>query len=241
MARLIAEIRAPWETRLAERLAVSETLLYRRGNFNGSFDELLLDALGKRLDAPSRLLAGLPLGDHRAAGPAHHARGRLRPHRAHVSEHARARADGRRDPPGDGGRRRQPLPSRPLLPAGRRHAAGGRPDLHDRSAPDDGRRASRTSGSPAVRCRRRSATRWRAGRAWGRRLRARPRPRCWPRTCATSAASGSTRGPASAWWASPRRADRRSGARTHHGPRRDPAWPVDPLLGAGVAAPQSTS
>jgi sulfur-oxidizing protein SoxB len=51
MARLIREIRAPYEARLAEPLAVSETLLYRRGNFNGSFDEILLDALLKRLDA----------------------------------------------------------------------------------------------------------------------------------------------------------------------------------------------
>jgi sulfur-oxidizing protein SoxB len=62
MARLIAEIRAPWETRLAERLAVSETLLYRRGHFNGSFDELLLDALGKRLDAPIAFSPGFRWG-----------------------------------------------------------------------------------------------------------------------------------------------------------------------------------
>ena len=39
MARLIREIRAPHEAKLAERLAVSESLLYRRGNFNGTFDE----------------------------------------------------------------------------------------------------------------------------------------------------------------------------------------------------------
>src|SRR5215472_14046793 len=51
MARLIREIRAPWEARLAEPLAISETLLYRRGNFNGSFDEVVLDALLKRADA----------------------------------------------------------------------------------------------------------------------------------------------------------------------------------------------
>jgi sulfur-oxidizing protein SoxB len=62
MARLIAEIRAPWETRLAERLAVSESLLYRRGHFNGSFDELLLDALGKRLDAPIAFSPGFRWG-----------------------------------------------------------------------------------------------------------------------------------------------------------------------------------
>ena len=45
MAAYIRSVRAPFEARLAERLAVTETLLYRRGNFNGSFDEVVLDAL----------------------------------------------------------------------------------------------------------------------------------------------------------------------------------------------------
>jgi sulfur-oxidizing protein SoxB len=62
MARLIREIRAPWEARLAERLAVSETLLYRRGNFNGSFDEVVLDALLKRFDAQVALSPGFRWG-----------------------------------------------------------------------------------------------------------------------------------------------------------------------------------
>jgi sulfur-oxidizing protein SoxB len=62
MARLIREIRAPWEARLAEPLAVSETLLYRRGNFNGSFDEVVLDALLKRFDAQVALSPGFRWG-----------------------------------------------------------------------------------------------------------------------------------------------------------------------------------
>jgi len=62
MARLISEIRGPWEAQLAERLAVSETLLYRRGNFNGSFDEILLDALLKRFDAQVALSPGFRWG-----------------------------------------------------------------------------------------------------------------------------------------------------------------------------------
>src|SRR5260370_38433563 len=45
MARLIAAKRAPYLEKLAEKLAVSEALLYRRGNFNGSMDQLILDAL----------------------------------------------------------------------------------------------------------------------------------------------------------------------------------------------------
>ena len=45
MAALIEKIRAPYKARLEEKLAVSEGLLYRRGNFNGSWDQLILDAL----------------------------------------------------------------------------------------------------------------------------------------------------------------------------------------------------
>ena len=41
----IARSRAPYEAQLNEPLAVSEGLLFRRGNFNGSFDQLLLDGL----------------------------------------------------------------------------------------------------------------------------------------------------------------------------------------------------
>ena len=45
MNALIDKIRAPHKAKLAEKLAVSEGLLYRRGNFNGSWDQLILDAI----------------------------------------------------------------------------------------------------------------------------------------------------------------------------------------------------
>jgi sulfur-oxidizing protein SoxB len=45
MDALIARLRAPWEARLAEPLAVTEGLLYRRGNFSGTWDQLLVEAL----------------------------------------------------------------------------------------------------------------------------------------------------------------------------------------------------
>ena len=45
MMTLIENIRAPHKTRLEEKLAISEGLLYRRGNFNGSWDQLILDAM----------------------------------------------------------------------------------------------------------------------------------------------------------------------------------------------------
>ena len=45
MAAAIDAMRAPHQAKLAEKLAVSEGLLFRRGNFNGSWDQLILDAL----------------------------------------------------------------------------------------------------------------------------------------------------------------------------------------------------
>ncbi len=45
MDALITKIRAPYEGKLAEQLAVTEGLLYRRGNFNGTGDQLIVDAL----------------------------------------------------------------------------------------------------------------------------------------------------------------------------------------------------
>ncbi len=45
MDSLITKIRAPYESKLNETLATTDALLYRRGNFNGSFDQLILDAL----------------------------------------------------------------------------------------------------------------------------------------------------------------------------------------------------
>jgi sulfur-oxidizing protein SoxB len=45
MDALITKIRAPYEAKLGETLAVTDGLLYRRGNFNGSWDQLVCDAL----------------------------------------------------------------------------------------------------------------------------------------------------------------------------------------------------
>lgn len=45
MAALIRKLRAPFENKLNEKLAVTEALLYRRGNFTGTFDQVILDAL----------------------------------------------------------------------------------------------------------------------------------------------------------------------------------------------------
>src|SRR6266581_3623275 len=62
MAKLIDEIRGPHESALGERLAVSDSLLYRRGNFNGTFDELILDALIRLGDAQIAFSPGFRWG-----------------------------------------------------------------------------------------------------------------------------------------------------------------------------------
>jgi S-sulfosulfanyl-L-cysteine sulfohydrolase len=45
MEALITRVRAPYEAKLNEQLALTDGTLYRRGNFNGSFDQLIVDAL----------------------------------------------------------------------------------------------------------------------------------------------------------------------------------------------------
>ena len=45
MDALITKVRAPYLDKLNQKLAVTDGLLYRRGNFNGSWDQLLCDAL----------------------------------------------------------------------------------------------------------------------------------------------------------------------------------------------------
>jgi sulfur-oxidizing protein SoxB len=57
MEALIDKGRAPHEAKLAEKLAFTDGLLYRRGNFNGSWDQLLCDAL---MDVQSAEIAFSP-------------------------------------------------------------------------------------------------------------------------------------------------------------------------------------
>jgi len=45
MAAHIEKVRAPYKDKLSEKLAVTEGLLYRRGNFNGTSDQLIIDAM----------------------------------------------------------------------------------------------------------------------------------------------------------------------------------------------------
>ncbi|MCA1804587.1 MAG: thiosulfohydrolase SoxB [Xanthomonadaceae bacterium] len=48
--------------KLSEKLAVSEDLLYRRGNFNGTFDQVIVDALMEQVDAQIAFSPGFRWG-----------------------------------------------------------------------------------------------------------------------------------------------------------------------------------
>jgi len=62
MAKLIHSIREPFEGKLSEKLATTESTLFRRGNFNGSFDQLILDGLMQMKDAPIAFSPGFRWG-----------------------------------------------------------------------------------------------------------------------------------------------------------------------------------
>jgi len=62
MAALITKLRAPFAARLAEPLAVTDGLLYRRGNFNGSWDQLVCDALMQQQGAEIAFSPGFRWG-----------------------------------------------------------------------------------------------------------------------------------------------------------------------------------
>ena len=70
MSKLIAKVRAPYESKLNEKLATTEGLLYRRGNFNGSFDQLILDGLMAQKNAEIAFSPGFRWGTSLLPGQA---------------------------------------------------------------------------------------------------------------------------------------------------------------------------
>jgi sulfur-oxidizing protein SoxB len=68
MDALITRVRAPYESQLAEVLARTDGTLYRRGNFNGTGDQLLLNAMMAVQDAPIAFSPGFRWGTSLLAG-----------------------------------------------------------------------------------------------------------------------------------------------------------------------------
>jgi sulfur-oxidizing protein SoxB len=63
VAQVVEQWRAPHKAMLEEELADVETLLYRRGNFTGTMDQLICDALLEQLDAQIVMSPGFRWGN----------------------------------------------------------------------------------------------------------------------------------------------------------------------------------
>lgn len=62
MAALVTKLRAPYAAELAKEIGGTDSLLYRRGNFNGTFDDLICDAMLSQRDAEIALSPGFRWG-----------------------------------------------------------------------------------------------------------------------------------------------------------------------------------
>lgn len=62
MAALVKKVREPFAADLAREIGRTESLLYRRGNFNGTFDDLICDAMLSQRDAEIALSPGFRWG-----------------------------------------------------------------------------------------------------------------------------------------------------------------------------------
>ena len=70
MSEQIAKSREPYQAKLEERLAVTEGLLYRRGNFNGTYDQLLVEGLMAEKNAEIAFSPGFRWGTSLLPGQA---------------------------------------------------------------------------------------------------------------------------------------------------------------------------
>ncbi len=62
MAKLVSDIRAPFKQEIDKVLGKTDSLLYRRGNFNGTFDDLICRAILEERDAEIALSPGFRWG-----------------------------------------------------------------------------------------------------------------------------------------------------------------------------------
>jgi sulfur-oxidizing protein SoxB len=68
MQALIERLRTPYAAGYAEKVATADRLLYRRGNFHGTMDQVICDALRSELDAEIALSPGFRWGPSVLAG-----------------------------------------------------------------------------------------------------------------------------------------------------------------------------
>jgi sulfur-oxidizing protein SoxB len=118
MAAHIEASRAPFRDKLGEKLAVTEGLLYRRGNFNGTADQLILDALMAEMNAEIAFSPGFRWGTTLLPGDAITFEHLLDQTAITYPYATRQRAHRRDDQDDPRGRRRQPVQSRSVLSAG---------------------------------------------------------------------------------------------------------------------------
>ena len=130
MQALIDKMRAPHAAALAEKIATADRLLYRRGNFSGTMDQLICDALRSELDAEIALSPGFRWGTSVLPGQPVTMEDVLARNRDHLSRNLRPDHDRQPDQGRARRRLRQPVQRRSLLPAGRRHGPRRRPVLY---------------------------------------------------------------------------------------------------------------
>lgn len=70
MATLIDKLRKPYAQKLDQVLATTDAMLYRRGSFNGSWDQLILDGLMQTSNAPIAFSPGFRWGTSLLPGEA---------------------------------------------------------------------------------------------------------------------------------------------------------------------------
>jgi sulfur-oxidizing protein SoxB len=68
MAKLVEDIRGPHAAHINEVLGRTDSLLYRRGNFNGTFDDLICQALLEERDAEISMSPGFRWGSSLPTG-----------------------------------------------------------------------------------------------------------------------------------------------------------------------------
>ncbi|GGE56692.1 thiosulfohydrolase SoxB [Actibacterium pelagium] len=68
VSKLIDEQRAPYESAMREVIGTTDTMLYRRGNFNGSWDDLICDALITEREADIAMSPGVRWGPSLPSG-----------------------------------------------------------------------------------------------------------------------------------------------------------------------------